>query len=95
MKSTIKAALIAAAVALPGASAVSAMTDTDTMAMGQSMLVGALVNQLSQRGIDTTGIENLTLVEVVALREILQDDETPSSTMRSQATHILDEARSR
>ncbi|WP_193141526.1 MULTISPECIES: hypothetical protein [unclassified Meridianimarinicoccus] len=95
MKTTLKAALLAATVALPSASAVWATTDTDTMAIGQSMLVGALVNSLSLQSIDSAGIEKLTLTEIVQLRQILSDDDTNTSTMRQQASDILDAARAR
>lgn len=95
MRNAIKAVLLATAIGLPAASAVSAMTETDTITMGHSMLVGALVSTLSRDGIDTTGFENLTLEEVVELRTILDNDDTPAATMRSQANRILDEARAR
>ena len=61
MKTALKAILVAATLGLPAASAVTAMTETDTMVMGHSMLVGALVSTLSRDGIDSTGYEKLTL----------------------------------
>lgn len=70
--------VLAAGLALSGASAASAMTDQEMVQMGQSMLTGALYNSLRAEGHPTDGIEKLTLSEIVVLNDLLHSDASQS-----------------
>lgn len=89
MIKTVKAFVIAATVTLPTATVVSAQ---DIFSMGNSMLTGALVNSLRQAGVSTDCVQHLTLNETVQIRSVLQDPDTPTNEMRSQAERILERA---
>ena len=72
-----------------------ARDDDKMIGMGQAMLVGQIENALSRRGIDSTGIENLTLAEVVELKNVLSSSDTNTVTMNSNARQILQSAANR
>jgi len=69
---TVKALIVASAMALPMTAAPVAAQDT--LSMGQSMLVGSLVNSLTRMGIPTDNINNLTLSQIAEIRFILEED---------------------
>lgn len=92
MTSTLKAIALATTLGLTAATSVSAQTDGATINMGHSMLVGALVNSLARLGVDSSGINNLTLTEVVQLRAVLTDQETSEGDKKSGAETILEKA---
>ncbi|MEO0830190.1 MAG: hypothetical protein AAFY03_06985 [Pseudomonadota bacterium] len=86
----LTAIAFAAAVALTAAPAVS----QDTLAMGQSMLTGALFNALRAEGFSADGIDKLTLGEVAQLRGILNGDASRNEKA-GQVSLILERAQSR
>lgn len=92
MTSTIKAIALATTLALTAATSVAAQSDEDMIGMGQSMLVGALVNSLARAGVDSSGINNLSLTEIVQLRSVLTDTSMGESDRKRGAETILEKA---
>ncbi|MEP2781615.1 MAG: hypothetical protein ABJP33_04245 [Pseudoruegeria sp.] len=95
MKTQFKALMISAALALPMAGSVSAMTDEETMSMGHSMLTGSIFNSLQSSGLDTSGINNLTLNEAAQISGILRDNSENEVDKKSKIKLILDRAAKR
>ncbi|SLN56109.1 hypothetical protein PSA7680_02925 [Pseudoruegeria aquimaris] len=95
MKQQLKALMAAATLMVPTAGAVSAMTDADVMSMGHSMLVGAIVNQLSSSGLDTSGVSKLTLNEAAQISLILRDGSESEVDKTRRIELILDRAAAR
>jgi len=94
MKSTVKAVVVASALALPFVVPATAQSDTQVIGMGHSMLVGSLMSSLAAEGIPSEGIENLTLTEVVTLRGVLSSDDTQNQK-KAEAMKILEAAKAR
>lgn len=88
MNRSIKVALVATTLALPLAAPVVAQ-DMSTMADGQTMLVDGLTNNLERMGIDTSGVNDLTLNEVAEIRGILERDEASDAVQKSRIESIL------
>lgn len=88
MKSSLKALLVAATLAVPAVPAIA----QDSMEMGQSMLVGALVNSLNRFGISTDNVDQLTLAEIAEIRGIVNDDSMGDNNKRSQIENVLETA---
>ncbi len=86
-------ALVLAAGLAVSAGAASAMTDTEMMSMGHSMLTGSLYNSLSSQGFSTVGIEKLTLSEVVLLKSLLENGS--ASNRSGQVDLIFERANAR
>jgi hypothetical protein len=86
-------ALVLAAGLAVSAGAASAMTDTEMMSMGHSMLTGSLYNSLTAQGFSTMGIEKLTLNEVVLLKSVLENAD--ASDKKGQVDLIFERANAR
>lgn len=89
MKTTVKALIVAGTLALPMAGPVAAQ-DTATISMGQSMLIGSLMNSLNRMNIDTSNVNSLTLSEIAEIRGILEDDDTPETQQKKDIEAILE-----
>lgn len=88
MKRNILAITTAAALSMAVfAPAASAMENEHTM------LVGAVYNALSQLGVETDNIPNLTLAQIAQLREILSGDSMSEGAKKNQIRQILAEAK--
>lgn len=72
---TLTALIVASGIALSAGSVANAMSDSETIGMGKSMLLGGLYSALSTQGYSTNGIEKLTLNEIVVLEQLLNGDD--------------------
>ncbi len=95
MKKFILPILVAGGLSLSAAAPASAMTDDEMIGMGHAMLLSFLENALSRRGVESNGIENLTLEEVVELQAVLSSSDSNNPTIKQNAMRILDEANTR
>lgn len=93
MKTLLSA--IALSAALATSAGAQTMSDGQMIGVGHAMLIAQVSNSLSRQNIPADGVENLTLNEVVQLSEILDDEDTPTSAMRSQAVNLLEGAQGR
>lgn len=91
---TLTALVVASGIALSAGSVANAMSDSEVIGMGQSMLTGALFNTLRNEGFSTQHIDKLTLNEVVLLNQLLNDDEMASEA-KGQINLIFDRASKR
>ena len=91
MKTTITAAILSAGLALPmAAPAVAQNSDEAALSMGQSMLLGALTNELQRLDIDTSNLNDLTLAEIAEIHTVLSDDESSDIVKTQELQEIVD-----
>ncbi|MEL6170049.1 MAG: hypothetical protein AAFR35_15290 [Pseudomonadota bacterium] len=80
-----KTILAAATAALLTVGAVPAVA----MNQEHTMLVGAVFNELSRLGVDTSGINDLTLGQIAELKSILSGDSMSEAQQRSAVEAVL------
>jgi hypothetical protein len=90
----LTALVLASGIALSTGTIANAMSDGEMVSMGQSMLTGALFNNLRAGGHSTNGIEKLTLSEVALLNSLLNDDDMQNGAT-GQIKLIFDRASKR
>ena len=95
MKKATSLIAVAASALTLGVGSASAMSDTDTLAMGHSMVIGSLTNVLRTQGLPTDGIDKLTLAEANQLKQLLSSDDDMRSATVGQVRKILDTASAR
>lgn len=74
MKTSLTALALAASLAVPAATAVSAMD------MEFNMLTGAVYNALKAEGFDTSNIGSLTLTEIAEIKSLMDGAEMGNAT---------------
>lgn len=95
MKTSVKAILVAACLTIPSVSQVAAQEDVEMMGQGHSMLTTAVENTLVRLGIDTDGVDSLTLSETAEIYQLTNSNEESENDQRRMINDILEEARAR
>jgi len=85
MKLTAKALILASAFSAIGTTTVVAMEAE------ANMLTGAVVRELTLRGLPTDGVLDLSIAEILALKNIFANSDS-NSEMTGQARSILENA---
>jgi len=78
------------ALATAAALTLGAAAPSFAMENEHNMLVGAVYNQLSQLGIDTNGIGDLTLSQIAELKTVLSGDSMSESQKKTAAMKVID-----
>ncbi|MCV6597261.1 MAG: hypothetical protein OIF40_09295 [Mangrovicoccus sp.] len=84
MNSTVKL-FAAAALALSVAAPLSAES------AGETMLLSAVMNEVSRLGIETSSLDNLTLNDLVSIATIVRGDD-PQDTQKRKVQQVIDSA---
>ncbi len=70
--------------------ALGAAAPSFAMENEHNMLVGAVYNELTRLGVDTSGINDLTLGQIAQLRAVLSGDSMSEQQQKTEAMRILE-----